>query len=109
MAGPLFEAFVAGELRRQLGWSESDARLFHFRDRNGLEVDLVLEDGSRAVAGIEVKATRTLTGAQFRGLETMREKLGKRFSLGVLLYTGREALKFGDRLWALPLSSLWRV
>lgn len=63
MAGPLLESFVAGELRRQLGWADESARLFHFRDRDGLEVDLVLETddlvletGDRRVVGIEVKA-----------------------------------------------------
>jgi predicted AAA+ superfamily ATPase len=107
VAGGLFEAFVAGEVRRQLVWSETDASLFHFRDRNGLEVDLVLEDSHRRVAGIEVKAARTIDGSEFRGLKAMREKLGKRFTLGVLLYSGPQPLPFGDRLWALPLSAMW--
>jgi predicted AAA+ superfamily ATPase len=106
-AGGLFEAFVAGELRRQLVWSETDARLAHFRDTDGLEVDLVLEDADRRVAGVEVKAARTVTKKDFRGLEFLRGKLGVRFTLGVLLYTGPDALPFGDRLWALPVAALW--
>lgn len=106
-AGGLFEAFVAGELRRQLVWSDTDAGLAHFRDTDGLEVALVLEDSGRRVAGVEVKAARTVTMKEFRGLEFLRDKLGDRFALGVLLYTGPDALPFGDRLWALPLASLW--
>ncbi|HRD60556.1 MAG TPA: ATP-binding protein [Nocardioides sp.] len=107
VAGAMFEAFVAGEIRRQLVWAETDAQLFHFRDRNGIEVDLVLEDGRRNVAGIEIKAARTVARSEFRGLEALRDKLGDRFRLGVLLYTGNQPLPFGDRLWALPLESLW--
>ena len=107
VAGGLFEAFVAGEVRRQLVWSETEASLFHFRDRNGLEVDLVLEDGSRRVAGIEIKAKRTVDRSQFRGLETLRDKLGDRFAIGVLLYSGPDPISFGDRLWALPYSAMW--
>lgn len=107
VAGGLFEAFAAGELRRQAVWADSDARLFHFRDRNGLEVDLVLETGDRRVAGIEVKAVRTVSQGDFRGLQALRDKLGDRFSLGVLLYTGKDPLPFGERLWALPFSALW--
>jgi uncharacterized protein len=106
-AGGMFEAFVAGELRRQLVWSETDARLAHFRDTDGLEVDLVLEDSGRRVAGVEVKAARTVTKREFRGLEFLRDKLGDRFTLGVLLYTGPDVLPFGDRLWALPVAALW--
>ena len=106
-AGGLFEAFVAGELRRQLVWSDTDASLAHFRDTDGLEVDLVLEDSGRRVAGVEVKSARTITKKEFRGLEFLRDKLGDRFTLGVLLYTGPEVLPFGDRLWALPVAALW--
>lgn len=49
--GSLFEAFVAGELLKQRSWSEHDYQLFHFRDRDGAEVDLVsnsMTDGSSA-------------------------------------------------------------
>jgi predicted AAA+ superfamily ATPase len=107
VAGGLFEAFVAGELRRQLVWSDADARIFHFRDRTGLEVDLVLEAADRQVAGIEVKAAAAVHQKDFKGLTFLRDKLGDRFTLGVLLYTGHDPVPFGDRLWALPLSALW--
>lgn len=107
VAGDLFEAFVAGEMRRQLAWSNVDASLFHFRDRDGREVDLILEDADRNVAGIEVKASSTVRSEDFRGLTFLRDKLGSRLTSGVVLYTGANALPFGDRLWALPLSALW--
>jgi hypothetical protein len=42
---------VAGELRRQLGWSQTDARISHFRDRDRWEVDLVLESREGLVLG----------------------------------------------------------
>jgi hypothetical protein len=37
----------------------------------------------------------------------LRDQLGKRFRVGVLLYAGEQALPFADRLWALPLETLW--
>jgi predicted AAA+ superfamily ATPase len=107
VAGGLTEAFVAGELRRQLGWSQSPAQLFHFRDRNGLEVDLVLEDGRGRVAAMEVKASVSVRAGDFRGLVGLRDRLGDRFRAGVVLHSGAQALPFGDRLAALPISSLW--
>lgn len=106
-AGALVEAFVAGELRRQSTWSETAFELFHFRDRNGLEVDLVIEDTARNIAGIEVKASATVEARDFAGLAFLRDKTGARFTLGAVLYTGREPVRFGDKLWALPLSALW--
>lgn len=107
IAGGLLESFVAGELRRQLGWSEIPARLFHFRDRNGLEVDIVVESEERRVAGVEMKAAGSVSRHDFRGLAFLRDKLGARFAMGVVLHTGTEAVPFGDRLWALPYSALW--
>ena len=106
-AGPLVEAFVAGELRRQSTWSQNPFELLHFRDRNGLEVDLVIEDTARNIAAIEVKASATVETRDFSGLSFLRDKTGARFTIGAVLYTGREALRFGDRLWALPLGALW--
>ncbi|WP_426565340.1 ATP-binding protein [Angustibacter sp. McL0619] len=106
-AGSLLESFVAAELRRQLVWANTPARLFHFRDRDGLEVDIVLESHDRRVAGVEMKAAGAVSGGDFKGLTFLRDKLQDRFTLGVVLHTGRDAVPFGDRLWALPYSALW--
>lgn len=106
-AGGLVEAFVAAEVLRQSTWTDTPFKLFHFRDRNGMEVDLVLEDDARNIAGIEVKASATVGSRDFVGLRFLRDKAERRFSLGVVLYTGRTAVRFSERLWALPLSALW--
>ena len=106
-AGGLFESFVAGELRRQMVWAHASARLFHFRDRDGLEVDIVVESVDRQVAGLEMKAAGSVSQRDFRGLAFLRDKLKGRFAMGVVLYTGKQPLPFGDRLWALPYSALW--
>lgn len=106
-AGGLFESFVAGELRRQIVWAQTPARLFHFRDRDGLEVDIVLESDGRRVAGVEMKAAGSVSPSDFKGLTFLRDKLKDRFAMGVVLYTGKQPLPFGDRLWALPYSALW--
>ena len=106
-AGGLVEAFVAAEVLRQSTWADTPFKLFHFRDRNGMEVDLVLEDDARNIAGIEVKASATVGTRDFVGLRFLRDKAERRFSLGVVLYTGRTAVRFSERLWALPLSALW--
>jgi len=107
LAGDLFETFVAGELRRGLGWAERSASLFHLRTRDGIEVDIVVEDDERNVAGIEVKASSSVESSDFRGLRFLQAKLGERFRHGVVLYTGDKALPFGDRLTALPIQALW--
>lgn len=106
-AGGMLESFVAGELRRQLVWAETPARLFHFRDRHGAEVDIIIESEDRRVVGIEAKASGSPMTADFKHLIKLREKLDDRFRLGVVFHTGPEAVPFGDRLLALPYSALW--
>lgn len=52
-------------------------------------------------------ASSTVRASDFKGLTFLRDKVDDRFALGVVLYTGTTPLPFGDRLWALPYSSLW--
>lgn len=108
-SGPLIETFAAMELRKQLAWADVDASMFHFRDRGGAKVDLVLESRQGQVAGIEVKASATARSDDFRGLRLLADRLGDRFAGGVVAYTGNRAVPFGDRLAAVPLSSLWET
>jgi predicted AAA+ superfamily ATPase len=61
--GRLLETFVFQELRRQASWYEEPLAFFHFRDKDGVEVDLVIEQRNRSLAGVEVKAAATVTAA----------------------------------------------
>lgn len=107
VAGAMFESFVAMELLRLADVSEAEASLFHYRDKTGREVDVVLESASGEVAGVEIKAGATVSSSDFAGLRRLRDKLGERFACGVVLYTGERTLPFGDRLWVVPLAALW--
>jgi predicted AAA+ superfamily ATPase len=106
-AGPVLETFVTMELARQLGWSDTRASLFHFRSKDGTEVDAVLEAADGRLVGVEVKAGATVRSEDFRGLRLLMDKVGDRFQAGLVLYTGTETLSFGDRLRCAPISSLW--
>lgn len=105
--GPLLETFVLQELRRQASWHSDPIDFFHYRDRDDFEVDVVLERGSTAVAGVEVKAAASVNDTDFRGLRKLREASGRRFAAGVVLYDGTAATSFGDNLFAVPVRSLW--
>jgi uncharacterized protein len=107
VAGMVLESFVAMELLRQSDWLEEPVRLYHYRDKQQREVDVIVERYSGEVAGIEVKASATVSGRDFAGLRYLREKLGSRFKGGVVLYAGSDTLPFGERLAAVPLEGLW--
>ncbi len=107
--GPILEGFALGELHRQIAWSAASPRLHHFRDRQGIEIDAVLEADDGRVAGIEVKAGSTVREEDLHALRLVRDRLGKQFRLGAVLHTGGDALSFGDRLVCLPLAALWEI
>lgn len=107
--GRLLESFVLGELRKQAAWNRARPHLYHFRSHAGQEVDIVMEGPGGDIVGIEVKASSTVTWADFKGLKYLQDALGKRFHRGIVLYTGSEAVPFGKGLEAVPVESLWRT
>lgn len=108
-AGPLMENFVLMELARQLTWSEQRVRLHHFRTRDNVEVDAVLEAADGRIIGIEVKAGSTVRSEDLAGLRHLATRLGPRFIAGYVLYTGQQTLPYGDRLHALPIDAIWKL
>lgn len=103
VGGRLLENFVVLELFKHSAWTDRFVRLFHFRSQQGQEVDIVLEDNKGNVVGIEVKLSATPSPKDFYGLNVLKEKLGKKFVRGVLIYTGKEVVPFGKNLHALPI------
>ena len=108
LSGQLLENFALSELARQLGWATEPARLYHYRNRDGREVDGVLEANDGRIVGIQVKSSATITSDDFRHLEHLMGAVPTRFHCGIVLYTGTKILPFGPRLLAAPLDALWR-
>lgn len=108
-SGALLESFVVSEIARQLTWNDQPARLFHYRTKDQVEVDVVLETPDGRVVGIEVKAGATVRSEDLSGLRHLARRLGDRFVAGVVLYTGTQTLPFGDGLKAVPMDALWRL
>ena len=109
LLGQLLETFVFQELRRQASWHDEPLTFYHYRDKDGVEVDIVIEQGSRALAGVEIKASATVTAADFRGLRKLKDASGKRFVSGVVVYDGETSASFGENLYAVPLRALWET
>lgn len=107
--GKLVETFVATELLRQSGWAETRIELGHFRDRGGAEVDLILEATDGRFVAIEVKAGSSFRREAAKWLALLRDRCGKSFVHGYVLYAGGQALPLGDRLTALPIAALWEA
>ncbi len=108
VAGTLFETFVVMEFVKQATWSVAPVELFFYRDTEKREVDLVIESASGDIVGIEAKSAATATASDARGLRLLRDKLGSRFKAGIIVYSGEHTVPVGERIWAMPVSGLWR-
>jgi hypothetical protein len=108
LLGRFLEAFVAAQLRPELEALDVPARLHHLRDRDGREVDLVLDLGRRGMVAIEVKATAAPTARDARHLRWLRGELGPAVLAAVVLHTGTyNGPLGGDDVRAAPIASLW--
>ena len=104
--GATLETWVYGELLKLLSITPENWFLSHYRDKDQVEVDFVLESPLREIIGIEVKAAASVQLSDFKGLRRLREIVGPQFVTGIVLYDGTSALPFGDGLWAVPLNQL---
>lgn len=59
------------------------------------------------MTGIEVKAAASVDRKDFKGLKHLQETEPERFQRGIVLYTGREIVPFGEKLFAVPMSMWW--
>ena len=106
--GALVEQFVALELEKQSGWSREPFRLFHFRDLDGLEVDIVIELADGRLLAIEVKSAASVTGKSWANLVRFKEMFADRDVTGVCLHGGTQSSRIQGWLYVLPITTLWQ-
>ncbi|MGH3930045.1 MAG: DUF4143 domain-containing protein, partial [Pseudonocardiaceae bacterium] len=94
-------------LLRQASAAPDPPELAHYRDRNTTEIDIIVENPDGRVAAIEIKAGPGASPAAVRNLVSLRDRLGTRFALGVVLHSGPEGARLSDHIISLPISALW--
>jgi predicted AAA+ superfamily ATPase len=105
--GHLLESWVVQQIITQAGWTDPDLRFWHYRDKDQVEVDLVITRG-RQTWGVEVKSVMTVRPGDGRGLRRLAEQCGKDYCGGVVLYAGGSAYALeGSHTFAVPLAWLW--
>jgi predicted AAA+ superfamily ATPase len=105
--GHVVENFVASELTKLLSFSDVRAKLMHFRTSDDKEVDFILERADGTLAGIEVKTADRVNAGDFKGMQVLQEIAKDDFICGVVLYCGNDIVPFGEKLFAVPISSIW--
>jgi predicted AAA+ superfamily ATPase len=94
LRGPLFETWVVGEIAKAHLHRGRRPRLSFYRDRDRLEIDLVLERGSDLVL-VEIKSAQTPSSKQFAAFEgfaqAIAEKEGRKIAGRFVVYGGEES------------------
>ena len=81
----------------------------HYRDKDQVEVDMVLERSPGKIVGIKVSASATLSPSDFRGLDRIHAAMGERFACGIVLHDGDRIHRISPKLFAMPVKMLWEA
>lgn len=108
LRGAFLDSFVLAQLRPLVALNERSITCSHLRDTNGdREIDLILESRGGDLVGIEIKASRRVSRKDAAHLEWFRDRMGDRFKTGVVFHTGDYAGEISDRIWLMPISTIW--
>lgn len=108
LLGRVLETFVVAQIRAEAELSPARPRLHHLRARDGgHEVDLIAELSADSVVAIEIKASAAPGASDARHLSWLRDRLGERFLAGAVLHTGPQSFQLAERIFALPICTLW--
>lgn len=87
LRGPLFENLIISELLKWRLNRRLDRNIYFWRDSNGQEIDLLLEENGRLLP-VECKAGQTIAGDWFNGIEKFLDITGN--SEAWLVYGGEQ-------------------
>ncbi len=105
--GALLETFVYNELKKQSNFTDEKLTFSHYRDKDQVEIDIIIENTFDEIIAIEVKAAATIYSKDLTGLKKLRELTKERFKIGIILYDGDHTTSFGENLYAVPIAALW--
>ena len=99
--GPMFETYVAQNILAILNsrWKEAQGYFWSVQGRN--EVDFVIEAGRTCMA-LEIKSGMKWDERDLAGLKAFLSST-PHCKMAILGYNGKDTVRLGDKLWALPL------
>ncbi len=100
--GALFETYVAQNLLSILNSKWQDAVLYFWSIQGRNEVDFVIE-AKRSCIALELKSASRWQGKDLAGLNAFL-KATPHCKAAILCHNGEDAVKLGERLWALPIN-----
>lgn len=103
--GNLIETFVYNQISAQVDL-ENDVNLYHYRDYDNHEIDLILESHNEII-GIEVKSSARFDEEHFKNLRWFAKNYTNKPFFSVVIYTGDLTISFKDNMYLVPINNLW--
>jgi len=100
---------VYSEIIKAYALSDDVITTNHYRNKDGYEVDFVLEMPFDKVIGIEVRVSKMTQPNDLRGLKRLKQATRKRFVCGIILHNGDRIQQFAPSLFAMPFDMLWET
>jgi predicted AAA+ superfamily ATPase len=105
---PLLKSFAVQQLICEASWVDRGLKFSHYRDKDQVEVDLVIERGPH-VWGVEVKKAASIHARDGAGLSRLAAQSGSEFKGGIVLYCGSNTLPLAHaKCLAVPMDELWQ-
>jgi predicted AAA+ superfamily ATPase len=92
LRGELFENWVIAEHIKQSYAKAKEPAIYFWRDSNGHEVDLLIENGNE-IEAFEIKSGSTMNPDHFKGLRHWQQISGTQPEQSHVIYTGEMAFK----------------
>lgn len=102
--GAMFETYVAQNLSAIIHSRWIDAQMHFWNVQGRHEVDFIVESGHKCIA-VEVKAAARWTDKDLSGLKAFLSTTPHCIA-AILAYNGTESVRLGDRIWAIPVSTV---
>ncbi|MBN2092358.1 ATP-binding protein [candidate division KSB1 bacterium] len=94
LRGEIFESLIISEMKKYLVNTNSQSRLYFWRDNTGNEIDCIIDAGMKITA-VEIKSSTTMNADFFKGMQFWQNLTGHAASDSKLIYGGIE-----EQQWA---------
>jgi len=102
LTGELYETMVVSELVKWIRTSQTDAGVYFYRTRSGMELDLLLHTRPGFI-GVEIKFRQSVVKKDIRVMKEVASVLGHEWLGGIVVYRGNEIMRMDDaEIWAVP-------
>ncbi len=93
LRGKLFENFVIAEVLKKYYNKGLEPNIYFWRDTNGREIDLIIENGGKISYAVEIKSTSTMNMNAFKNLNSIGDEMELPKERRIVVYEGKTSVQ----------------